>query len=107
MGAREISTELYDRLLPYRDQFATPAGLSSRGSVELSLGRLAAALGRPQAADDHLARAALAHDRALLARGSRADAAEALDRALRTARRHGSVAIAREAQALRRSYVRA
>ena len=123
LGAREISTELYDRLLPYRDQFATPAGLSSRGSVELSLGRLAAALGRPQAADDHLARAALAHDRlrapllqartalaqgeALLARGSRADAAEALDRALRTARRHGSVAIAREAQALRRSYVRA
>jgi DNA-binding SARP family transcriptional activator len=120
VGARETAGELYDRLLPYRDQFATPAGLSSRGSVELSLGRLSTMLGRSEEAENHLARAERAHERlrapllqartalaqgeALLARGSRGPATELLDRAMRMARRHGSVAIAREAQALRRPH---
>jgi DNA-binding SARP family transcriptional activator len=117
---RAIACDLYDRLLPFREQFATPAGLSSRGSVELSLGRLATMLGRFDAAEDHVrgaqrahehlgapllqARSSLAWGEALLARGSRERAHERLDCALRLARAHGSVAIAREAQALRRSH---
>jgi DNA-binding SARP family transcriptional activator len=117
VGAAELAGELYDRLLPYRDQFATPAGISSRGSIELSLGRLASLLRRPDAADAHLlaaerahtrlraplldARTALARGTSLLARGAGAGAAaQPLDRALRLARRHGSAAIAREARAL-------
>ena len=114
-----IADELYERLLPYRAQFATPAGLSSRGSIELSLGRLASGLQRFAIADDHFdaaeraherlraplldARTALARGESLLARGGVQDGARrALDDALRLARRHGSAAIVREADALSR-----
>lgn len=113
LEAVEPARELYDRLLPYREHVATAAGLSSRGSIELNLGRLASLLGRFSLADRHLARAeqvharlrapllqartALAHGESLLARGSAPSlAAGPLDEALRLARRHGSVAIERE-----------
>ena len=102
-----------------RAEFATPAGISSRGSVELNLGRLASALGRHDEAEGHLeaatraharfraplleARASLALGEALLARDDperapRANAALAGAEAL--GRKHGSVAIEREVAAL-------
>ena len=114
VGAQEHAAELYDRLLPWRAQFATPAAVSSRGSVELSLGRLASALGRP-GADEHFAAAQRAHERLraplLQARTSLAwahaiyadhpdRATELVRSASALARRHGSVAIEREAHAL-------
>ena len=113
VGADRHAADLYDRLLPHRTQFATPAGISSRGSVELSLGRLAVALGRRDAAREHLAAARRAHDRLdaplLRARTALADgeallaagcaAGEPLELAVRLARAHGSAAIVREARA--------
>ncbi len=114
VGAPGIAEDLYDRLLPYQDQFATPAGISSRGSIALNLGRLAALLGDEAAAGDHLAEARRAHERlkapllqartslalgeALLRRGR--SPAEPLAEAVALARRYGSVAIEREAGAL-------
>ena len=119
VGDRTVADELYDRLLPYQSQFATAAGVSSRGSVQLSLGRLATFLGRLDRAGEHLAdadtahahlhsapllraRTCLARAELKLARGNREGAAEALALARRLGRRHGSDAILREAAALDR-----
>jgi len=115
VGEHGHAAELYERLLTYRRQFATAAGISSRGSIELSLGRLASVLGRPETADEHFAAAELAHVRLgaplLQARGALAwgeallvrepaRAAELLRGALALACRHGSSAIERESTAL-------
>ena len=119
VNARSAATQLYDRLLPYRAHFVSPAGISSRGSVELNLGRLASMLGQVDAAHQHFAAAQRAHEhfgapllqaRTSLAWGqSRLEhggkrqqprAMQLLASALALARRHGSSAIEREAQAL-------
>jgi DNA-binding SARP family transcriptional activator/RecA/RadA recombinase len=119
LAARDVAGELYERLLPYRRQFATPAGISSRGSIELNLGRLAGLLGHVDGAVEHFAAAEAAHlaldaplllARTFVARGAwlkqlggheQAAAAEVLlTRGLTLARRHGSAAIEREAMAL-------
>jgi DNA-binding SARP family transcriptional activator len=115
LQARDVAGELYPLLLPYRDQFATVAGISSRGSVELNLGRLACLLGHDDRAAEHLAAAEAAHRafgapllvaRTLLARGGwlrdrdETAAADALGESLALARRHGGTAIEREASAL-------
>jgi DNA-binding SARP family transcriptional activator len=119
LEARPVAAELYDRLLPYRGHFATPAGVSSRGSVELNLGRLAALLDRRERAVEHFAAAEAAHRalgaplllaRTFLARGAwlagvggtqeAAAAADLLASSVELARRHGSTAIEREACAL-------
>ena len=119
LQARPVAAELYDELLPHRAHFATPAGVSSRGSVELNLGRLAALLGRADRAAEHFTAAEAAHRalgaplllaRTLLARGAwlthaggaeeAAAAADLLTHSVRLARRHGSAAIEREACAL-------
>ncbi|HEV7750855.1 MAG TPA: BTAD domain-containing putative transcriptional regulator [Baekduia sp.] len=116
LEARDVGQDLYDRLLPYRRQFATAAGISSRGSVELNLGRLAGLLGHVDRAVEHFAAAEAAHRaldaplllaRTFLARGAwllslggRDEAAAASDllvRSVALARRHGSAAIEREA----------
>jgi DNA-binding SARP family transcriptional activator len=115
LEARPFADDLYRRLLPYRSQFATPAGISSRGSVELNLGRLAALRGSDRRAAEHFAAAEAAHRafgaplllaRTLLARGAwlrerdAAVAADVLAESLALGRRHGSAAIEREACAL-------
>jgi len=119
LEARDVAGELYERLLPYRRQFATAAGVSSRGSVELNLARLAGLLGRVDRAVEHFAAAEAAHHaldaplllaRTFLARGAwlasiggRAEAAAAADllaRGVALARAHGSAAVEREACAL-------
>jgi tetratricopeptide (TPR) repeat protein len=128
VGDLDAAPQLYDALLAYRRQFATPAGIASRGSIELNLGRLASALGRHEEAEAHLqtaldahrafraplleARTYLALGEALLARqnGSHvARAAEVLNEAAALARAHGSVAIERAAarMAERSAYVSA
>ena len=118
VGALDLASTLYERLLPHAEQFATPAGISCRGSVELSLGRLASALKRLAAADAHLERALEAHLRfgapllaartrlavgeSLIARddpGRALEAENSLRLAADIARRYGSVAIEREAVA--------
>ena len=119
IGALDAASALYEALRPRGAEFATPAGISSRGSVELNLGRLASALGRHDEAEGHLEAATRAHARfrapllearsslalgeALLARGDserapRANAAIARADALGA--KHGSVAIEREVAAL-------
>ncbi len=89
------------------------------GSVERTLGVLAATLERWEDAEQHFAAAAEIHERlgaklflartwlnwggALLARGEEADSERALDlieRATELAREHGSGAIVRDAEAL-------
>jgi DNA-binding SARP family transcriptional activator/tetratricopeptide (TPR) repeat protein len=62
LGDRARYQELYQELLAFRDQFATPSGVSTHGSVRLSLARLARALGDDEAATEHLAAAEHAHD---------------------------------------------
>jgi DNA-binding SARP family transcriptional activator len=117
--AHAAAAQIHERLLPYRAQFATPAGISSRGSVELSLGRLASLLGRGDDADQHFtaaqrahehlgapllqARTSLAMGQSLLEHGAPEDLPDAmhlLRSALTLARTHGSAATEREAQAL-------
>jgi tetratricopeptide (TPR) repeat protein len=116
VGAAGTAADLYERLLPHREQFATPAGISSRGSIELSLGRLASALRRFERADEHLAAAERAHaalgapllqartqlalGESLLRRGRAGEATQPLLRAVSLARRHGSAAVERESAAL-------
>jgi hypothetical protein len=115
--AHRHAATLYDRLLPLRRQFATAAGISSRGSVELSLGRLAAELERHDTMQEHFELADRAHERMrapllrartwlawgeALAAVDPPRAADLLGRARAHALepRHRSAAIAREAQAL-------
>jgi tetratricopeptide (TPR) repeat protein len=119
LRAAPVAGDLYRRLLPYRGQFATPAGISSRGSVELNLGRLAGLLGDVDRAGEHFAAAEAAHRaldaplllaRTFLARGAwlqelggpdeAAAGADLLARSVELARAHGSAAIAREARLL-------
>jgi tetratricopeptide (TPR) repeat protein len=118
VGAVHLGRRLYGELLGYRDQFATPAGISSRGSIELNLGRIATMLGRFDTAHEHLTAAAHAHAELraplLSARtrlalgelllvasdGGRDRATALLHEAQALGRRHGSVAIEREAQNL-------
>jgi tetratricopeptide (TPR) repeat protein len=128
VGDLDAAPQLYDALLAYRRQFATPAGIASRGSIELNLGRLASALGRHEEAEAHLkaaldahrafraplleARTYLALGEALLARQETSvavRAGEVLSEAAALARAHGSVAIEREAarMAERSTYVSA
>jgi DNA-binding SARP family transcriptional activator len=120
IGAVDLASKLYERLLPCAEQFATAAGISCRGSSQLSLGRLATALKLFSAADEHLERALEAHVRfgaplleartwlaigaSLLARSDpeRApDAESSLRRAAVLARRYGSVAVEREVESHR------
>ena len=119
VGARDVAAELYPVLLPYRGQFATPAGIATRGSVELNLARLAGLLGDMDRAVDHFAAAEAAHRglgaplllaRTHLARAAwllglggadeTAAAADLLARGAALAREHGSAAIDREAREL-------
>jgi tetratricopeptide (TPR) repeat protein len=117
IGALDAAPALYEALNPHRAEFATPAGISSRGSVELNLGRLASALGRHDDAERHLEAAMRAHLRfgaplleartflavgeAMLARDDGERAAEALAAAEALGRKHGSATIEREAGRLR------
>jgi tetratricopeptide (TPR) repeat protein len=112
LGDLDAAPRLYEALLKYRRQFATPAGIASRGSIELNLGRLAGALGRYEDAEAHLqaaleahrafraplleARTYLALGEALFARGDGGPARELLDAALSVAQSHGSTALVRE-----------
>lgn len=117
--ALDAAAALYPILLDQRPLFATTAGVSTRGSVELNLGRLASALGRYRTADNHFTEAMSAHARlaaplltarthlaigeSLLARGTQAkwaDARQALLAAAKLGREHGSRAIEREAKTL-------
>ena len=109
---------LYQLLLPFRTHIAT-SGAVVYGSVERSLGLLAALLARHAAADQHFAAAVETHERVgaqlhlartllnwgrvLSARDGEADLPRArglLDRARILAREHGGVAIEREAEAV-------
>jgi tetratricopeptide (TPR) repeat protein len=113
VGDLDAAPKLYEASLEYRRQFATPAGIASRGSIELNLGRLAGALGRYDDAEAHLEAALAAHrafraplleartylalGEVLAARGDGEPARDALDAALSIARSHGSTAVVREA----------
>ena len=119
VGTLDLADKLYPLLLGQRPLFATGAGATTRGSVELNLGRLASALGRHTTADAHFRAAMSAHARfgaplltarshlaigeSLLTRGNPAKWAEARQ-AIRTAAKlgheHGSRAIEREARTL-------
>jgi DNA-binding CsgD family transcriptional regulator len=59
LGRREACASMQQQLLPYADQFATSGAgtVASFGSVELTLGSLAAALDRADRAVQHLERA--------------------------------------------------
>jgi tetratricopeptide (TPR) repeat protein len=116
LDAQDHAAELYDILLPFREQIVT-SGVVAFGSAERSLGLLAAALGRHDLADQHFAAAVEVHQRldaslflartwmnwgqAQLRRGpDRLDAArDMLARAIAIAAPHGD-ALAREAGAL-------
>ncbi len=109
VGDLDAAPRLYEALLESRRQFATPAGIATRGSIELSLGRLASALGREAAAEAHLQAAMRAHRafgaplleaRTHLALGEALRAPQHLREAAALAHRHGSVAIEREATSL-------
>jgi hypothetical protein len=102
LGDQGRYQELYEALLPYMDQFATPAGISTHGSVRLSLGRLASALGWEGKAADHFAAARAAHTRLdaplLLARTDLAEGEALLER--QPAKALGLLAAARDRAAL-------
>jgi class 3 adenylate cyclase/tetratricopeptide (TPR) repeat protein len=118
LGAAAPATVIYDKLLPYRDQIVTSV-FTVTGSVERTLGVLAATLERWEQAEQHFAAAAEYHERvgaklflartwlnwggAILARGEAADSErgrELIGRAAELAREHGSGAIVRDAEAL-------
>jgi class 3 adenylate cyclase/tetratricopeptide (TPR) repeat protein len=109
---------IYDKLLPYRDHIVTSIFTVS-GSVERTLGILAAALERWDVAEQHFSAAAEIHERlgaklflartwtnwagVLLARGGNDDserAHELLHRAVELAGLHGGAAVERDAEAL-------
>ncbi|MDA0167645.1 AAA family ATPase [Solirubrobacter taibaiensis] len=112
LGERGSAAALYTKLLDYRTYHATVNGISSRGSIELALGRLATLLERFEAADDHLATAAASHARlgapllqartALAQAQSLAARGESVGEHVETALRLGatSAAIRREAKTL-------
>ena len=59
LGGHPVASIAYDMLLPYRALVLVEGGGAAvRGSVERPLGQLAAALGRPEAAVEHLEAAA-------------------------------------------------
>ncbi len=119
LGANGPAAVIYDKLLPYRDQIVTAVFTVHRGSVEQTLGILAATLERWEDAEQHFAAAAEYHERvgaklflartwlnwggALLARGQAADSERArklIERAAGLAREQGGGAIVRDAEAL-------
>jgi tetratricopeptide (TPR) repeat protein len=117
VGALDHAETLYDLLWPRRGRFATVSAISSRGSVHLVLGRLAGALGRGKAVEDHFTAAEDAHSRLgaprMLARTHLAwgeallqsDPSRArglLRKAESLAREHGGDAVVREAESLLR-----
>lgn len=57
----DVAEEVYDLLLPWRDQIVVTPG-TCLGSVAHHVGTLAAALGRPNDADDAFAQAAATHE---------------------------------------------
>jgi DNA-binding SARP family transcriptional activator len=61
-GAIDVAEEVYDLLLPWRDQIVVTPG-TCLGSVAHHIGTLAAALGRTSEADDAFAQAAAIHER--------------------------------------------
>ena len=63
LGERSQYSGLYELLQPYGNQFATPAGITSRGSIHLTLARLASALGEDRDGEEHFHAAEAAHDR--------------------------------------------
>jgi hypothetical protein len=115
LGEQARYRPLYSALKPYENQFATPAGISSRGSIHVNLGRLASALGREGDAEWHFDAAEKAHDRlgapllqartylawgqALLPRNLRR-AVGLLRRARKLAADYGGTATKREVQTL-------
>jgi class 3 adenylate cyclase/tetratricopeptide (TPR) repeat protein len=118
LGASGPAAVIYDRLLPYRDQIVNSA-VTVSGSVERTLGLLAATLERWEEAEQHFAAAAEYHERvdaklflartwlnwggAVLARGQAGDAErgrELIERAAGLAREQGGGAIVRDAEAL-------
>ena len=54
LGDAERAAVLYERLLPYADRVAVTYSEISLGSVARYLGLLAAAIGRPSEAEQHL-----------------------------------------------------
>ncbi len=118
LGATGAAGSIYEKLQPYRDQIVNSI-LTVTGSVERTLGLLAATLGRWDAAEQHFAAAAETHERlgaklflartwmnwgrALLARREPSDSERAvalLRRASELAREHGGGAVVRDAEAL-------
>lgn len=63
LGDPDAASDLYDRLLPYADRLAISVPVALHGSVPLSLGRLARALGRDDVARKHLEEANEVHRR--------------------------------------------
>ncbi len=118
LGATGPAAIIYEKLLPYRDQIVTSV-FTVTGSVERTLGVLAATLERWEDAEQHFAAAADYHQRvgatlflartwlnwggALLAHGQAADSErgrDMIERAAELAREHGSGAIVRDAKAM-------
>ena len=95
---------LYPALLPYADRLAQTGFTGCAGSVERVLGRLAATLERPEAAERHLDAALLQHEvigaRALAAR-TRCDLGEVLLTGTAAARARGAALLADAAAAAR------
>ena len=54
LGDREAAADLYGQLLPYADRLAISVPVSFRGSMQLTLGRLALAVGDADLAREHL-----------------------------------------------------
>ncbi len=118
LRATAPAASIYDRLLPYRDQIVNSA-ITVVGSVERTLGVLAATLERWEDAEQHFAAAAelhervgaklflartwLNHGRMLLDRGQESDRERGVgqvQRAAELARELGGGAIVRDAEAL-------
>ena len=118
LGSTDAAAVIYELLLPYRDQIVTSIFTVS-GSVERTLGVLAATLERWEFAEQHfvsaaemherlqaklfLARTWMNHGRMLLARGEAPDrerAVELLRRAVELARQHGGGAVVHDAEEL-------
>jgi tetratricopeptide (TPR) repeat protein len=115
LGAVDAAASIYEKLLPYRDQFVTSV-VTVNGSVERILGVLAATREQWDTADQHFSAATKVHERlgaplflartsmnwgrSLAARGDVEAARDRLERAAELARAHGGAAIEREASGL-------